>query len=149
MNNDDSPLSTSGKRLSGSCLCGGVTYQCRGPLETMARCYCVQCRKASGGECATNAVVAKGSFRLTSGKELLREFEPSPGQLRVFCGRCGSPLYKRYVYDPDRIRIRVGLLDDEFDETPRLQVFISEKLSLTRIDESIPSFERSVPPRPS
>ena len=113
----------------------------------MARCYCVQCRKASGSECATNADAATGTFRLLSGKDLLREFESSPGQLRVFCGRCGSPLYKRYVDDPDRIRIRLGLLDDDFDETPGLQVFTSEKLRLTRIDESIPSYERSVPPR--
>ena len=67
--------------------------------------------------------------------------------MRVFCGRCGSPVLKRHVDHPDRIRIRVGLLDDAFDETPELQVFTSEKLRLTRIDESIPSFERGVPPR--
>ena len=103
--------------------------------------------KGVRGECATNADAAEGSFRLRTGKDLLREFESSPGQLRVFCGRCGSPVFKRYVDDPGRIRIRLGLLDDDFDETPGLQVFTSEKLRLTRIDESIPSFERSVPPR--
>lgn len=146
---DERPQPAIDKHLSGSCLCGGVTYQCRGPLERIARCYCVQCRKASGGECATNADAAAGSFRLLTGQDLLREFESSPGQLRVFCGRCGSPVFKRYVDDPGRIRIRLGLLDDAFDETPRVQVFTAEKLRLTRIDDSIPSFERSVPPRPA
>ena len=140
-------VGTIGGRLTGSCLCGGVRFECRGPLELMARCYCVQCRKASGGECATNALVARGSFRLLSGETLLREFESSPGQLRVFCGHCGSPLYKRYVEDPDRVRIRVGLLDDAFAETPRLQVFTSERLPITKLDDKIASYERGVPPR--
>lgn len=130
------------RELSGSCLCGGVRYRCRGPLESVARCFCIQCRKASGGECATNADVAPGSFRLISGHDLLREFESSPGQMRAFCGRCGSPVFKRYVDDPDRARIRLGLLDGDFDERPALQVFTSERLRLTRIDDSIPSFER-------
>jgi hypothetical protein len=120
-----------------------VTYQCEGPLRAVARCYCVQCRKQSGSECATNAEAAPGSFRLSSGESLLREFESSPGQLRVFCGRCGSPIYKRYVDEPDRIRIRLGLLDVEFDEVPVVQVFTSERMRLTPVDASIPSFERS------
>ncbi|MEZ4281202.1 MAG: GFA family protein [Myxococcota bacterium] len=130
--------------LKGSCLCGGVRYACSGPLTQMARCYCIQCRKASGGECATNAMVARGSFRILAGGELLREFESSPGQMRVFCGQCGSPVYKRYANDPEAIRIRTGLLDDPIDEMPQLQVFVSEKLPFTIVDESIPSFERGV-----
>lgn len=83
-----------------------------------------------------------GSFQLQSGAELLREFESSPGQMRVFYDHCGPPLFKRYVEDPDRIRIRLGLLDVGFDEQPIVQVFASEKLRLTRSDESIPTLER-------
>ncbi len=135
-------------RLRGSCLCGGVRYVCSGPLRQMARCSCIQCRKASGAEFATNAMVAQGSFQLLAGRDLLREFESSPGQMRVFCGRCGSPVYKRYSGDPEAIRIRTGLLDDAFDERPQLQVFVSEKLAITRVDDSIPSFERGVPAPP-
>jgi len=140
---DDSSAQNPKPTLSGSCLCGGVTYRCSGPLGPIARCYCVQCRKASGAECATNADVRRGSFRLLTGKELLGEFESSPGQLRVFCGRCGSPIFKRYADDPDRIRIRIGLLDIEIEGPPRIQVFTSQKIGLTRIDPSIPSFERT------
>ena len=138
---NESPTRSTAVDLSGSCLCGGVGYRCRGPLERIARCFCVQCRKASGGECATNADAAPGSFRVISGGDLLREFESSPGQMRVFCGRCGSPVYKRYVDEPDRARIRLGLLDEMFDGRPDLQVYTSERMHLTRIDDSIQSFE--------
>lgn len=140
---DDSSTEDPKQTLSGSCLCGGVTYRCSSPLGPIARCYCAQCRKASGAECATNADVQRGSFRVLTGEELLREFESSPGQLRVFCGRCGSPVFKRYADDPDRIRIRLGLLDVDVEDPPRVQVFISQKLGLTRIDTTIRSFDRT------
>ena len=52
----------------------------------MARCHCRECRKASGAEFATNATVASSTFKLIAGKELLREFEWSPGQTpRSYC----------------------------------------------------------------
>jgi hypothetical protein len=49
--------------MKGSCLCGGVKYECEGPLTFMARCHCVQCRKASGAEFATNAFIPAETFR--------------------------------------------------------------------------------------
>ena len=67
----------------GSCLCGGVRYEVNGPLKAMAYCHCVQCRKASGADFATNASVATEDFKLLSGAELLSEFESSPGNFRV------------------------------------------------------------------
>lgn len=135
-----------GRTLRGSCLCGAVAYECRGPLRSVARCFCVECRKQSGSECAVNAEVAPGTLRISRGTGHLREFESSPGQFRVFCGRCGSPLFKRYAADPDRIRIRLGLLDVDFEEMPVLQVFTSERMRLTTVDSSIPSWERGVEP---
>ncbi|MEZ4332432.1 MAG: GFA family protein [Myxococcota bacterium] len=130
------------RTLAGSCLCGGVTYRCEAPLVAVARCHCVECRKQSGAEHATNGEPRRGSFWLETGGELLRAFESSPGQLRVFCGRCGSPIMKRYANDPDRVRLRLGLLDDDLEEEPEIQVFASEKMGLTRIDTTIPTFER-------
>lgn len=130
--------------LTGRCLCGGVTYRCDGPLRAVARCYCVECRKQSGAEHATNGEPRRGTFRLETGAELLREFESSPGQFRVFCGRCGSPVLKRYANDPDRVRLRLGLVDGELDGSPELQVFAGEKMRLTTIDTGIPTFERGV-----
>ncbi len=78
------------KTLRGSCLCGGVRYTARGPFSLVARCHCVECRKQSGGEFATNATVDAARFALVEGGDLIRRFEPSPGQWREFCGRCGS-----------------------------------------------------------
>jgi hypothetical protein len=126
--------------LEGSCLCGGVKYQALGPLTAMARCHCVQCRKASGAEFATNASVQAATFRVTAGEEFLASYEWSPGQARCFCGRCGSPLFKRGADKPDQVRLRLGSLDSEVDQQPQCHVFVDEKPSWSQITDSIPQF---------
>lgn len=136
-------MSSSAPEFTGSCLCGGVRYRARGPLTAVARCFCSECRKQSGSEFALNAEPLPGSFALECGQDLVREFESSTGQWRVFCGRCGSPLYKRYDADPDRIRLRLGLVDQPIDARPAVQVFAAERMVATRIDPSIPTYVRA------
>ena len=125
----------------GSCLCGGVRYEVQGPLTAMARCHCRECRKASGAEFATNASTTSSNFRLLSGRALLREFESSPGQARIFCGKCGSPIMKRVADKPDILRLRLGCLDSPLEQRPQVRVFLSEKLGFTEIRDEIPSFD--------
>jgi len=126
--------------LEGSCLCGGVRYEAQGPLLAMARCHCRECRKASGAEFATNASVLSSNLRFLAGRALLREFESSPGQARIFCGKCGSPIMKRVADKPDMLRLRLGCLDSPLDQKPAVRVFLSEKLDFTEILDDIPSF---------
>jgi hypothetical protein len=126
--------------IQGSCLCGGVRYEAEGPLRLFARCHCVQCRKASGGEFATNASVSRRQFRLVQGEELLREYRWRPGEHRVFCERCGSPLFKRSDKTPEDIRLRLGCVDTDIDARPELHVFVAEKPSWSEICDDLPQF---------
>jgi hypothetical protein len=134
--------------LKGSCLCGGVHYEAEGPLLFMGRCHCVQCRKASGAEFATNGSVKADTFRIVSGEEWLGRYESSPGHARVFCRRCGSPLFKRSADKPDQVRIRLGSLDCEIDQRPQFHVFVSEKPGWSEIADDLPCFE-TLPARPA
>ena len=129
------------RKISGSCLCGGIRYEAVGPLETMARCHCTQCRKASGAEFATNATVAASGFRFLNGEELLRSYESSPGNWRCFCERCGSPILKRTTDSPRTVRLRLGCLDTDLDQKPIVRVFVGEKLGFTEILDDIPRLE--------
>jgi hypothetical protein len=107
----------------------------------MARCHCVQCRKASGAEFATNATVSAAGLRILQGEELLREYESSPGNRRVFCGSCGSPLLKRTDDAPDRVRLRLGCVDSALEERPLAHVYVSEKPDWSEITDELPVFE--------
>jgi hypothetical protein len=128
--------------LSGSCLCGGVKYQAAGPVTALARCHCVQCRKASGSEFASNGSVLAAHFELLSGQALLRRYQSSPGEFRVFCGNCGSPLFKESASRPEEVRLRLGCLDSELPEGPAVHVFVREKPSWSAITDDLPQYQK-------
>lgn len=132
--------------LNGSCLCGGVRYEVEGPFELMAHCHCVQCRKASGADFATNATLSAENFKLVKGEELLAKYESSPGNQRIFCQRCGSPIMKRVDDTPDKIRLRLGSLEGDPGIRPALHVFTSERPSWSEIRDDLPQFEKAPAP---
>lgn len=136
------------KVLLGSCLCGGVRYRAEGPLSIVARCHCLWCRKQSGAEFATNGSVSVDRFELLAGESLLRNYESSPGESRIFCDVCGSSIFKRKASDPGVVRLRLGCLDTEFDQPVQVRVFTARKMAITEFSDDIPSFE-TAPGAPS
>ncbi|MFA5601315.1 MAG: GFA family protein [Phenylobacterium sp.] len=103
---------------TGSCLCGAVRFEVAGELAGIQLCCCGQCRKAQGSAFGANIPVASADFRLLSGEGELREYRASPGKRRVFCGRCGSPVFSQRDETPEAIRLRAGLLDSPVDARP-------------------------------
>jgi hypothetical protein len=128
--------------LEGSCLCGAVRYGIDGELGPIAMCHCRNCRKASGTAFNTAAEVAAKDFHLLTGKDVVAEYESSPGVHRVFCGRCGSPLYSLRDATPDAYRLRLGTLDTPVDGKPAVQIFVSEKAEWHDLDERILAYEQ-------
>jgi hypothetical protein len=129
----------------GSCLCRSVTYEISGEIGEFGYCHCTSCRKASGTAHAANAPVERSAFRLTSGTEELKEFESSPGKVRVFCGRCGSPLYAYLRASMDVIRLRLGSLDTPFTKQPRAHTWVSDKAPWEPIADNLPQFAEWAP----
>lgn len=124
----------------GSCLCGGIRYQINQALGDFGYCHCRSCRKASGSAHGANVAVERVNFVLEDAGNLLREFESSPGKLRGFCSRCGSPLYAYIKTSADVIRVRLGSLDSEFDGQAKAHTFVSHKAAWDRIDADLPQF---------
>ena len=62
--------------LTGGCLCGAVRFEVDAPLVSASWCHCSRCRRRTGTPASVQGRVAPGSFRLISGEEALREFEP-------------------------------------------------------------------------
>lgn len=112
---------------NGSCLCGQVTYQLNAAITELACCHCQQCRKAQGTAFATNAPVSEDDFSFESGRELIREFESTPGKFRAFCKNCGSPLYSRLASNPGILRLRIGSLDTALTHRPDYHIFAADK----------------------
>ena len=132
---------------TGSCLCGGVQFAIDGELEPIQLCHCQQCRKAQGTPFATNVPVALGTFRLLGGAELLTAYESSPGKRRVFCRRCGSPVYSARDSSPDILRIRAGLFNEPLPVRPLLHAYVGSKANWWAIDDELPQFEAGYDPQ--
>jgi hypothetical protein len=122
-------------------LCGNVRYTIDGELGPFGYCHCTSCRKASGTAHAANAPVERSAFTLVSGSDTLRELESTPGKLRVFCSRCGSPIYAYLRATPASIRIRLGSLDTPLHDRPRAHTWVSDKAPWEPIEDTIPQFD--------
>ena len=122
------------------CLCGAVRYALTGPPLRAGICHCLDCRKASGTAFNTAAEVSFADFHLLQGADALAEYASSPGIHRVFCGRCGSPLYSRRDATPETIRLRLGTLDTPVDGKPVMQIFTVGKAEWHVLDPAIPAY---------
>ena len=126
--------------LVGGCLCGGVRFRITGKLGPAVYCHCKQCQRASGSAFAANAPARMIYFELTSGDDLVSEYESSPGKYRAFCGRCGSPLYSRRNSEPELRRIRLGTLDSDPERRPLAHMWVTSKAPWHSIEDSLPQY---------
>jgi len=132
--------------IRGSCLCGAIRFRIRPPLAPIQVCHCAACRKAQGGPFATNVPVATAAFELLAGADALREFESSPGKLRCFCGRCGSPVYSRRPALPDVLRVRAGLLDGPLPVGPATQAHVADRANWWPALDDLPQIAPAAAP---
>jgi len=125
---------------TGSCLCGGIQFRIATELAPIEVCHCGQCRKAQGTAFATNSPISTTAFLLLRGDGLLAEYESSPGKRRVFCKRCGSPIYSTRSALPGVLRIRVGLIDGPVAAKPVAHIHVASKCNWWPISDSLPQF---------
>ena len=102
------------KALTGSCLCGGVRFEVRGPFLRANHCHCSRCRKHSGAGASTQGRVRREQLRVLSGEDLVRIYKPAPdAAVKAFCSVCGSSLFGGTWPDGPEVSIRLGALDGD------------------------------------
>ena len=131
----------------GSCLCGAVRIEIHGGISAIIHCHCSLCRKSSGTAYATNGFVALSDFVVRSGQETLGFFETSPGKKKHFCRICASPVYSSNAQVPDKIRLRLGILDSEISERPLSHNFVSSRACWDDLDAQLPRYDGYEPGR--
>jgi len=129
------------KSLSGSCLCGGITYEIYAPLSDVINCHCSMCRKAHGAAFRTRASIKSADFKFLSGEGLLTYYESSPGEWRSFCSICGSNLITKFSQFPDVYGFPLGTLDTDPEIRIERHVFTRYKASWYDITDELPQIE--------
>ena len=131
--------------LRGSCLCGSVRYEIRGPVGRVSHCHCSMCRKGHGAAFATYGRVERRDFTLVSGADAIASFRSSPEVVRTFCKRCGSNL--QFISDkrPNSFALALGTLDDDPGVQASLHIYVASKAPWFQITDDLP--QHAGPPR--
>lgn len=124
--------------LSGSCLCGAITYQVELPSRWCAHCHCELCRRSHGAAFVTWFGVPFTQFRLVTGEDCLRRFASSPEARRAFCRECGSSLFVQSERWPGEIHIALATVQGELDRLPQSHVYYDQHVSWFQIDDDLP-----------
>lgn len=133
--------------ITGSCLCGAVRYEYGGEFGTITVCHCSDCRKAQGSASVVAAPVEADKFHWTQGRDMISEYESSPGKKRAFCRQCGAPLYSRKDDSPGVLRLRMGTIDTPTDARPAAHIFAANLPAWAAMDDALPRYERHEPGR--
>jgi len=131
----------------GGCLCGRVRFEISSEIKNIIYCHCSQCRKAQGSAFATNGNVDIEGFRFIAGEDELTGYESSPGQTKYFCKTCGSPIISKNESAPNRVRVRLGVIESDINERPTAHIFATSKANWEDIEGDLPQYESYEPGR--
>ena len=125
--------------LSGSCLCGAVTYRVRAPFVRFAHCHCRRCCKATGTGHASNLYVKRENFEWTSGQENTKRFDLPTARsfATTFCINCGSPL-PHHTRSGREIVVPAGSLDEVPSLLPDVRIFWESRVPWTCSGDDVP-----------
>lgn len=92
--------------LTGSCLCGAVTFTVTGQPQDPAACHCSMCRKTSGHVWAA-AIVDAAEIEMSGPVRWYRSSEIAE---RGFCPNCGASLFW-HRFNSGRMDFALGAVD--------------------------------------
>jgi hypothetical protein len=128
--------------IRGSCLCGSVRYEIRGPLGRVTHCHCSQCRKAHGAAFGTYGTVNRVDFKFVSGEDDLAAYPSSAGVLRTFCRRCGATLQFIRESRSQTFSLALGTLDDDPGVRPSHHIFVGSKAPWFELTDTLPRHDQ-------
>jgi hypothetical protein len=128
--------------VSGSCLCGAISYSATGQSNKFWHCHCGRCRKSSGTGHASNILMRPDTFAWSAGEDLLRSFQVPDANLfrTVFCSVCGSPM-PRVAPDASFALIPAGSLDNDPGIRPTGRIYQDSRTDWSCDDSELPLYD--------
>lgn len=127
-------------------MCGAVRFEVTEPFVSAAYCHCTRCQRRTGTAAAASARIVPGSLRVTSGEELIAEWDPGDGGFaKCFCSACGSALWSRHA-ESGATSVRLGVVDGDPGIRPQWHQFVAYAASWEDIlDDGLPRYAEAKP----
>ena len=101
--------------ITGSCLCGNISYTCDAKPIAMAVCHCRNCQKQAGSALSVIAAFPRASLKVEGTLKVYEDTGMSGETVyRNFCPDCGSPVLTDTpgARKDGLIFVKAGTLDD-------------------------------------
>lgn len=114
--------------LTGSCLCGAVTYRIDGAPLDFVLCHCTRCRKTTGAAFAANLITRPDDLTWTAGQRDVARWDLPTARsfATATCRICGTPV-PHATRNGQLMIVPAGTLDSEPPLSPRRQIFTGSK----------------------
>ncbi len=129
---------TDEKHVSGSCLCGGVTFQVELPSLFCGHCHCTMCQRNHGAAFVTWFGIPRGKLTIEKGPDDLVVYRSSEHGTRSFCRHCGSSLFCESSHHPDRVDIPLANMHDPIDRPPQLHAHFDDQAAWLDLEDDLP-----------
>lgn len=114
-------------RITGTCLCGAVSFEVASAFDKLFFCSCDQCRQITGSAFASNLFVGAEGFDWLSGAaEIVRYQVPARDISKSFCRVCGSGV-PWVSSDGTKMIVPAGTLNEPAQVAERIRIFASEQ----------------------
>ena len=129
-------------KISGSCLCGDVTFEVENQFTNFFFCHCSLCRKITGSAHASNLFAAPDAVTWHSGRENVEIFRHATSNIsKAFCKKCGSGLpsvnqRKTFTVVP------AGSLDEAPDKDGANRIFWPNRAPWHDLIADAPAFDK-------
>lgn len=127
--------------IEGGCLCGTVRYRVTGESLVRTLCHCRTCRHASGAPSVAWTVFRSSDFDFIAA--IPARFHSSPGVIRTFCGKCGTPLTYQRTSTPETIDVTTATLDVPDAFAPTKEIWVEQKLAWESLNETLEHYPGS------
>jgi hypothetical protein len=128
--------------ITGGCLCGALSYAAKGPPIHAGQCYCVDCRKASGGPFIPFMGFAADQVRFTGeAKTFFSKSFRGGESARNFCPECGGLVFGGVIGETDSFTIYAGSLDDPSAFKPAMAIFNRDRPPWSPLPAGLAVFE--------
>ena len=131
------------ENFAGSCLCTAVQYKTSAGFEMTGNCHCSTCKKITGGPFESFAIINEAFFKFRQGVDQLITYPISEKAEKVFCGKCGTPIFNKHVTLPGKLIVHIGSLDDPSSISPVFNLHCENMLPWVSSIGEMKNFERN------
>jgi hypothetical protein len=127
--------------ITGSCLCGQVTYECEGEPEFTGNCHCRDCQKATGSAYTPELFFKETAVRVSGDPRIYeRKGDSGKSVWRHFCPNCGTWVCTQVEMLPGIIGVLAGTLDDTNRYQPQIDIFTDSATCWDVMNPSLPKY---------